>query len=516
MSWIIRRIGTILGAGVGLITLIVYTYTMAPDILAHDLAEWQAAGITLGIVHAPGSPSYILISHFFSWLPVGLPAARITFLSVTMGAAGVTAVYAFVFILFKRTLPAFISAVTLAVAAIWWGNSAVPTPYNAMVTIPAVLFVLMLLWSRSGNIRLVWGGALLTGIGLGYHPNLLFFMPVIVAGVFFLGPWRTLFKPRAALITILLGLVGMSTFLYLPIRSAANPPIIYQKIDSLSTFYEFITAAQARQSSLRESMLPGFSDVSDRFNEVVLFSYHSWFIFLVFVPTLLLLLPPLWPKLRSYWRWLVFLAAGMIVHVYLIFVLSDVYNHYYLPMLLYVSIWAGISVFLITSLYDALIKQGLLRWIPMTAVGALYLGVLAAGLPHAWVFADHSEDRGMRTYIDHVFAEARPGAMVLANWESYTGILYMQKVEGQRPDILLYSVPVPIPGELLSSLKRQHPSSPVLVSRSFNITDADQLNGIRSDYPLSLKGGTYQDFDHGKPFPIAAQLFKEAATGQFR
>lgn len=340
-------------------------------------------------------------------------------------------------------------------------------------------------------------------------------MPVIVAGVFFLGPWRTLFKPRVALITILLGLVGMSTFLYLPIRSAANPPIIYQKIDSLSTFYEYITAAQARQSSLRESMLPGFSDVSDRFNEVVLFSYHSWFIFLVFVPTLLLLLPPLWPKLRSYWRWLVFLAAGMIVHVYLIFVLSDVYNHYYLPMLLYVSIWAGISVFLITSLYDALIKQGLLRWIPTTAVGVLFLGVLAAGLPHAWVFADHSDDRSMRAYIDYVFAESRTGAMVLANWESYTGILYMQKVEGQRPDILLYSVPVPIPGELLSSLKRQHPSSPVLVSRSFNITDADQLNGIRSDYPLSLKGGTYQDFDHGKPFPIAAQLFKETASGNF-
>ncbi|MHB1326370.1 MAG: protein O-mannosyl-transferase family, partial [Thermoleophilia bacterium] len=316
---------------------------MAPDILAHDLAEWQAAGITLGIAHAPGSPSYILISHFFSWLPVGLPAARITFLSVIMGAAGVTAVYAFVFILFKRTLPAFISAVTLAVAAIWWGNSAVSTPYNAMLTIPAVLFVLLLLWSRSGNIRLVWGGAVLTGIGLGYHPNLLFFLPVIVAGVFFLGPWRTLFNSRAALITILLGLMGMSTFLYLPIRSAANPPILTQKVDSLSKFYEYITAAQARQSSLRESILPGFSDVSDRFSEVVLFSYHSWFIFLVFVPTLLVLLPPLWSKLRSYWRWLVFLAAGMIVHVFLIFVLSDVYAHYYLPMLLYFSIWAGIS-----------------------------------------------------------------------------------------------------------------------------------------------------------------------------
>jgi len=516
MSWLTRRYGAILGAGIGLAALFVYSFTMAPDILSHDLAEWQAAGITLGIVHAPGSPSYILISHIFSWFPVGLPAARITFLSVAMGAAGVTAVYTFVFLLFQRALPAFIAAVTLAVAAIWWGNSAVATPYNAMVTIPAVVLVLLLLWSRSGNIRLVWAGAVLTGIGLGYHPNLLFFLPVIIGGLFFLGPWRTLIKPRTALITVLMALAGMSTFLYLPIRSAQNPAVLYQKIDSLSTFYDYVSAAHARQSSSRESMLPGFSDISDRFNEVVIFSYHSWFIFLVFIPTLLLLLPPLWPRLRTYWRWLIFLAAAMIVHVLLIFILSDVFDHYYLPMLLYFSIWAGISVFLITLPFDILIKRRWLKWIPMIAVAALYLGVLAAGLPHAWEFADHSEDRSTRAYANYVFSQANQGAMVLANWESYTGMLYLQKVEGQRTDISLYPVPVPLPDSMLSYLKGMHPGAQVLLSRSFNITDKDQLKIIRADYPLSLKGGSYQDFEHGKPYPVAAQLFREASNGQFK
>ncbi|MHB1362005.1 MAG: protein O-mannosyl-transferase family [Thermoleophilia bacterium] len=496
--------------------MIVYTFTMAPDILSHDLAEWQAAGITLGIVHAPGSPSYILISHFFSWLPFGLPAARITFLSVTMGAAGVTAVYAFVFLLFRRALPALIAAVSLAVAAIWWGNSAVATPYNAMVTIPAFLLILLLLWSRSGNIKLVWAGAVLTGLGLGYHPNLLFFLPVIIAGLFWLGPWRPLIQPKVVLTTILMGLAGMSTFLYLPIRSAENPTVSYQKIDSLSTFYEYVSASQARQSSLRESLLPGLNNISDRFNEVVLFSYHSWFMVLVFVPTLLLLLPPLWPQFRVYWRWLVFLAAAMIVHVFLIFVLSDVYDHYYLPMLLYVSIWTGISVLLIMSLFDILFKRGWLKWISKAAIGALYLGVLAAGLPHAWEFADHSEDRSMRAYANYVFSQANHGAVVLANWESYTGMLYLQKVEGQRTDISLYSVPVPLPDSIFSFVKNNHPDSQILISRSFNISDAEQLRNIRTDYPLSLKGGTYQDFNHGKPFPIAAQLFRETASGQFQ
>ena len=114
----------------------------------------------------------------------------------------------------------------------------------------------------------------------------------------------------------------------------------------------------------------------------------------------------------------------------------------------------------------------------------------------------------MGDYVDYVFGKARDGAVVLANWESYTGMLYAQKVEGKRPDLTFYSVPVEGLDEAAAEIKAQYPSSQMLISRSFYIEKESDIYEFGREHPLSLKGRTYQDFSHGKPYPVAAQLFE--------
>jgi len=514
MISVLYRPRVIIGVVIWYASLILYTVTMAPDVLAHDPGEWQAAGFTLGIAHAPGSPAYIIIAKLFTLLPFGLPATRVTFVSVVMGATGVVSTYAFMLLLFNRLLPALVSAATLAVAAIWWGQSVVATPYNAVPTMMATLLILLLLWSRSGNVRLLWGGALLAGLGLAYHPLLMFFLPVLLAGIFLLGPWRTLLKPGPLLILVLMLMAGLSVYLYLPICSAADPPILYQKIDSLSTFYNFVSASHARETKLRDSILPGLSEVGERLDEVVYQSYYPFSAYLMIGPVIVLLLPAVWTRLRRLRRWLLFLVMGMVVHIFTIFVLSDIYNHYYLPMLFYFAIWAGFAAYLIITICEVYISRKWLKQFSVLATGAFYITVLALGLSNTWVFANHGGDRGMREYINTVFRQARPGAVVLANWESYTGLLYAQKIEGQRPDVSLYSVPVPIPKELWFSIKAEHPSSQVLIARSFNVMNESDAKLYGAWQPLSIKGGTYQDFKHGKPYPVAAKVFDERTEAE--
>jgi hypothetical protein len=87
---------------IGLSCLILYSITLAPDVLAHDSGEWQAAAATLGISHSPGSPAYLLLGYLFTLVPIGTEAARVSFLSAVVGAIGVSALFIFMIMLLDR------------------------------------------------------------------------------------------------------------------------------------------------------------------------------------------------------------------------------------------------------------------------------------------------------------------------------------------------------------------------------------------------------------------------------
>ena len=59
-------------AGAGLVALIVYIRTLAPGLTDDvDTAMFQFIGRVLGVAHNPGYPLYVLLTHGFSWVPVG-------------------------------------------------------------------------------------------------------------------------------------------------------------------------------------------------------------------------------------------------------------------------------------------------------------------------------------------------------------------------------------------------------------------------------------------------------------
>lgn len=515
-SWLHRpRLSSRIAAGLflGLASLILYSLTMAPDIGANDVAEWQAVAFRLGVAHAPGSPAYTILGHLFSLFPIGIPAARVTFVSVVVGAAGVVAIYSFVLILFDRLLPALVSAATLALAGVWWAHATVATPYNAIPTIMAVLLLLLLLWSRSGNVKLLWGGALLAGIGVAYHPLVMFFLPVAIAGIFILGPWKSLLKPRPFLILAAFFIAGISLYLYLPVRAGEQSAIVYQKIDSLSTFIDFVSASHARDTKLRVSVFPGFEEISDRVDEVVYVSYQPFFFIVIFAPAALLAYPGTWKRLRPQGRWLVFLLVGGVAQLFVTFIFSDVYAHYYLAMLFYFAVWAGLSIYLVEIGISFVIRAN--PWNQLTGMfaGIFFLAILAMGVPQNWDFANHADDLTMRNYVNFVYTKATPGSVVMASWESYTGLMYAQQVEGRRLDIILQSVASEDLQTVMAKDKSTRPSSSILVSASYNIKDkSDPM--VRDPmmyggkHPLSIKALTYQDFDHGPPYPVATRLFE--------
>lgn len=501
--------------GASLVALILYTVTLAPDVLAHDSGEWQAAAATLGISHSPGSPAYLLIGHIFTRVPLGTAAARVSFLSAVIGAVGVGAIFAFMMMLFGRWLPAIVSAASLGLAGLWWSNASVATPYNAVPALIVVALILLLEWHRHGNAKVVWLGAFLSGLGLAYHPTFMYFIPVIAAGLVALGPWRKLLRPRALLLTLLCLAAGLSPFIYLPVRSAADPPVKYAEIDSPRAFINYVTAGEARETGHGRLAAPDPGEIKKQFLLVVRDGYYPSYAFLVFAPAVILAHPAAWRVLRRQRRFLLFLLLGLAAHLAIILSLSSIYAQYYMPMILYFSIWAGFSVYLYKVVVNTLETQRF-GVVAVAILAASYFGFLGLGVQRVWPLVDHSGDVAMRQYIDEVFRVAEPGAAVMANWESYTGLLYAMKVDGQRQDLELFSVPQDGWAAEVAAIEETAPQILLSHTAPFDPRDSSLVERQLTQSFLSIKGRTYQDYDHGEPFPALVQLFPVKPAAAFR
>src|SRR5919107_6194634 len=89
----------LLGGAVAVLVGILYIGTLAPTVLPYgapdtlDSPMLQAEVAVLGVGHPTGYPTYIMLTHLFTYLPFGDPAYRVNLASAAYGAAAVFVVY---------------------------------------------------------------------------------------------------------------------------------------------------------------------------------------------------------------------------------------------------------------------------------------------------------------------------------------------------------------------------------------------------------------------------------------
>lgn len=173
------------------IVLVAYSIIMAPSISFWDCGEYVAAGSTLGILHPPGNPLYLILARAASSLFVFVqdPARRITLLSPLFASATAFFVYlSLVRILTaaaapvgsspgrEKTIAIQVGAVAGALMAAF-GSTVAFSSVEAEVNTPLLLPLAICTWmtikwgqSRSPQRDLLLGGiALVSFLGIGIH-----------------------------------------------------------------------------------------------------------------------------------------------------------------------------------------------------------------------------------------------------------------------------------------------------------------------------------------------------------
>jgi hypothetical protein len=454
--------GALAGGAVALFAAVLYLTTLAPTVLYQqrpamfDSALLQAQVNVLGIGHPTGYPTYTMLAHLFTYLPVGDPAYRVNLASAVFGVLAVVLVYAAGLKLTGRVLAAAIGALAFAASRVFWSQAVIAEVYTLNALFVALILFVLLLWRERRRDGLLLLAAFLMGLSLTHHITSALLLPV--GGAFaLLVKGRSLAQGRLLLKGAGAFLAGLAPLLYLPLRAAMDAPLTEADPTTPGRFLLLVTGGSfllklfndEREEGTAAGAEPAFGDHLYARIEPAVEAFSQ--------------------RLDLYGEYLTagqfplpLLAVGALGAFYLaandraatallglsfcgwtlyglFYTVPDFYV-FLIPAYLVASLWiaAGAGALMRgaenLALRRACPRAPFFRAAAAPVLAALLGGVLLAGVPENHRAEDMSEDYRGREIVETVAREAKPNATVLHHRSS---LWYMVLVEERRQDLTL-------------------------------------------------------------------------------
>jgi Tfp pilus assembly protein PilF len=407
------------------ITLLVYYKTMAPTVFFGDSGEFATVCSTLGIAHPTGYPLYTLIGYLFTKLIFwGDLAFRVNLMSGFFAALAVAGIFLIGRLFIQSKWLCLSMALLAAFSRTFWSQAVLAEVYSL-----AAFFLILILWVafhlRPGNFSGLFPMLfLLMGLAMTHHITIAAFYPLIIWFI-----WRQhsplLLNKKIWLNALVLFLLPMLAYLYIPLRSAANPANDWGNPESFNSFIYHITAGMY-SDKLLEHGWDGFLYQIINFLQLLLKQY-SW---------LLLVLPlgifRLYSKFRPQFFLLLSLFTVNILYSCIYFI-KDI-DAYFIPAFLIIGLLLGFGLEYLHALLLNYLKN--MRW------SATLLVFLSSLLPLAMNFSvsDRSLNDLPRRYGENLLNSLAPDSIIFVEGDNEVFILgYLLHAEKKRPDVTLYS-----------------------------------------------------------------------------
>jgi hypothetical protein len=168
----------------------------------------------LAIAH----PLYYLVAIAAKLVPLGEFGHRVNLVSAVAGAVAVANLYLLVRLWLRRTFPAVMAAVTLAVSHTFWRHASIAETYTLWTALFLGELIVLLLYTRTTRICYLYALGLLNGMAVAVH--MLGILPLVCYGVltFLLLANKTI-RPKQASAAVLFWLLGVAPFGYLILKN---------------------------------------------------------------------------------------------------------------------------------------------------------------------------------------------------------------------------------------------------------------------------------------------------------
>ncbi len=223
LAWISSHVEFLVALG----ALALYASTVYPGvggILNYgDSAKFQFLGRILGLSHPPGAPLYLLVTHLWSWLPLGVePAVAMNLFSSVCASLALALVFRTIRRLGVAMLPALTAVVLLALTPVFWEFATEAELYGPLCLCVAFFLHRMVIWwqdRRPRDLFILLGGFF---AAFGVHYLMVMLAPALFWGLA-RGDWRLAVRPRSLLIIAILGLVAALPLSYFGLRHDTAP-----------------------------------------------------------------------------------------------------------------------------------------------------------------------------------------------------------------------------------------------------------------------------------------------------
>lgn len=434
----------LVGMVVSVFAFVLYLMTLAPTVLYYarpiffDSAMLQAEASVLGIGHPSGYPTYMMLTHLFTYLPFGDEAHLTNLASAVYGAVAVALFYAISLRLSRRVVAAAAGALAFAVSATFWSQAVITEVYTLNALFISLSTLILLVWRDARRDRYLLLAAFVVGISLTHHLTSGLLLPGGFAFVF-LTERRKLAEVGLMLKAFGLFLLGLTPYLYLPVRALMDAPLTEADPSTPGRFLLLVTGSSLWVPSLqdRSNCAPSpFLSVSfpDRLQ---LYSGHLLGQF----PVVLMLVGALGVIYllftdRALISLLGILSFGVLVQS-LAYLKGGTEDYFVFLIPAYLAfglcISAGLGLLLRKSGSPNL-GSGALRKILLVLISLLMLAAPFLGIQETYAANDQSHNYEGRRIVDAVVRDTKPNATVLHH---RSPLWYMVLAEKKRRDLTL-------------------------------------------------------------------------------
>jgi hypothetical protein len=247
-----------------LISLIAYLLTLAPSITwrnsSFDSGDFATAIAVNGVPHPPGFPTYLILGELFQYVPFGDIAYRLNLLSATCTALTIGLLALIIYKILtvggrfapKKPDPlknqtliwlcAFAASLTFAFSSMLWSQAVITEVYALNILFAASMFYTALSVKPGNGNWLIPLLFLLLGLSLGNHLSITLMFPLTL--------WlllRVKWHGRLIVTACLAFILGLSVYLIIPLRAAADPPVNWGTASTWSGFWWLVSAQPYRK-----------------------------------------------------------------------------------------------------------------------------------------------------------------------------------------------------------------------------------------------------------------------------
>lgn len=525
-----------------------YLFTLAQTPVYGDPTEYTFVAHMLGIAHPPGYAFTTLMGKLIQTIvPIGSIAWRMHLLAALSGTLAALFVFGTVHTATKNlsgwqpkvarnpsglsVIAALFAGLSVGTAVNHWQHSIHANPHIITGTfLLANLFFLTKWWAANDQTnedssdRWLYAFCLSAGLGVTHHPLTVFgfvgyALFILVVRPSILRDWKTLLKMFA------FALLGLTVWLYFPIRSPMNPGFGPTTMNTLDGFLAHVLARGLTES------LPTFPLAELPHRQLVFWTLLR---LQYTLPTILLAI--------FGFGWLLWVASGRWqvasehpltpspAHLLILYTLPALGTYafvislraqdimaYLIGPLAVVGLWAGIGLFgLLWAVFNA---ETLRRRGEQTAVAiSTFVLVLFFLVGPVYQFARNAPivslqdyDEAQR-YVNAVFDQfvgQGEGAVLLNDWEHMTPLWYAQWVDGRWPnpaDVRPEFISTGGANPWLEAIFRFLPGGPVFLSNF-------RPNAIAgTEFRLRPSGSFYQVLEPGDE-TLPPELTPAALTG---